>query len=93
VTVKVSGDERHLQVRAKTPPGVKDVEWFPPATDAETIKDVKVAADGEEWTTIDFTVDRPAGQKASTNLLRSVLAYTTPDGKRTGVIVPIRWSH
>jgi DsbC/DsbD-like thiol-disulfide interchange protein len=86
-----SKDGTLVMVSVATPDGARDVQWFPPANDASTIKDVKVEPGGRS-VAISFLLATPDGQKPSDEPMDSVLAYKTADGKKSGVRVPIRWN-
>jgi len=81
-----------VMLSVAAPDGARAFQWFPPALDAATIKDVKVEPTGGH-VSITFLLATPDGKKPSDEPMDSVLAYTTADGKKSGVRVPIRWNH
>ena len=78
-TIKMSWDQ---------PP--KAVQWFPGPSEHVAVKDVRVVADGDQ-TTIQFKAEPIGNAKASPGAMESVVAYTMPDGTRSGVVVPVQF--
>jgi thiol:disulfide interchange protein DsbD len=71
------------------PAGARDLQWFPPASDALNFKDIHTQIDRGS-AIVTFVSEPIPGRKPPDKPLDSVLAYTTSDGKRAGISVPVR---
>jgi thiol:disulfide interchange protein DsbD len=67
---------------------VSKVEAFPDKVEGLEVSELKVA-ESEGETTISLTARLLSGQHVKVDTLPLVLAYTTADGKRRGLIVPL----
>lgn len=83
-----SGDGVTNTIRLKLPDATAKVEWFPPGEQALIMTDPKIEQDGQT-TSIQFTVSALKGMKDWPARLEGLVVYTTPDGKRQGVTVPV----
>lgn len=81
---------RQTLVLTWSSPAPAGVEWFPPADPAVSIEDIETGSVSGQ-TRIVFQTRLLAGQQASEHPLESIVAWTGPDGRRRGALVPIHW--
>jgi hypothetical protein len=79
---------RHVVVASER--ALREVEWFPAPPGAIEVDDIRIEpSDRGRQIDLRFRVRSIPGQSVKEGIFHSVLAYTSDDGRREGVILPI----